>query len=203
MVCRAYSSKSAPSSIECKPNQPVFYADVPEFLFFSRTTLFQGLLAALNIHHLDVNNVCSFRQFCNERSLKSHTHSAVEESLVENEIGGVILGSLSAGIKQRPLNREEYLEEKRSNIPNKLERDRKTRHEVFTEFEKYQNWKLSHKSHDIDDTVLMILQSSSLAQIFDATYVDEVQDFSYASLLLICKIGGAHGLKWIFAGDTG
>jgi hypothetical protein len=33
-------------------------------------------------------------------------------------------------------------------------------------------------------------------------YLDEVQDFSYAMIFLICSIGGKEELRWIFAGDT-
>jgi len=45
--------------------------------------------------------------------------------LIENEIGGVIQGSLSAAIARRPLNRDEYLKEKRSNIPLKNDGEKK------------------------------------------------------------------------------
>jgi tetratricopeptide (TPR) repeat protein len=33
-------------------------------------------------------------------------------------------------------------------------------------------------------------------------YIDEVQDFTYASIFLICKIGGRESLSWTCAGDT-
>jgi len=149
-----------------------------------------------------MDDLCGFREYCKERFHITHMHSVIEEKLTENEIGGVILGSLTAGISQRPLNKEEYLVEKRSNVTNKTERGRHTRNEVYSEFEKYQKWKNLRSRYDIGDVVLMLLKDSKLSQIFESAYIDEVQDFSYASLLLICTIGGAESLKWIFAGDT-
>ena len=175
---------------------------MPNFLFFSQVDLLRGLLTALNIDDVNMDDLCGFREFCKERSTTSYTRSAVEEKLTENEIGGVILGSLRSGINKQPLDREEYLEEKRSNVTNKTERGRSTRNVVYNEFEKYQTWKNLEGKSDINDVVLRILEDSNLTQIFDSAYVDEVQDFSYASLLLMCTIGGGQALKWIFAGDT-
>ena len=184
----------------------MFSTDLPNFLFYSREELLRALLTTLKIRDVDVSDLCSFREYCKERSLVSHARSATEEKLAENEIGGVILGSLAAGLKHRPLSREEYLEEKRSNISNKLEEGKKIRHAVYTEFEKYQKWKHQRNSHDMNDVVLILLGQSRLiglnSEIFDSAYIDEVQDFSYASLLLICTISGASALKWTFAGDT-
>lgn len=177
-------------------------SDVPNFLFFSQVDLLRGLLTALHIDDVNMDDLCSFGEFCKNRSTTSYTRSAVEEKLTENEIGGVILGSLRSGINTQPLDRDEYLEEKRSNVTNKTERGRYTRNAVYNEFEKYQTWKNLEGKSDINDVVLRILKDSNLSQIFDSAYVDEVQDFSYASLLLMCSIGGRLGLKWIFAGDT-
>ena len=100
---------------------------MPNFIFFSQVDLLRGLLAALGIDHVNMDDLCGFREYCKERFLVSHTHSVIEEKLTENEIGGVILGSLTAGISKRPLNREEYLEEKRSNVTNETERGENTR----------------------------------------------------------------------------
>ena len=38
--------------------------------------------------------------------------------------------------------------------------------------------------------------------LFFTVYLDEVQDFTYASIFLICKIGGRESLSWTCAGDT-
>ena len=38
--------------------------------------------------------------------------------------------------------------------------------------------------------------------MFNAVYLDEIQDFSYASIYLICNIAGTQSLRWVFAGDT-
>ena len=35
-----------------------------------------------------------------------------------------------------------------------------------------------------------------------SVYLDEIQDFSYASIYLICNFAGHSNLHWIFAGDT-
>jgi len=178
-------------------------ADVPSFLFFSQGDLIRGLLAAVGIDSVNMDDLCSFREYCKERATASHSRIPTEEKLTENEIGGVILGSMTAGIKQQPLSRAEYLAEKRSNISNKTEQGRTTRNDVYNEFERYQSWKLRQNSYDIHDVVLLLLKDSSMKQqIFDSAYIDEVQDFSYASLLLICQVAGVETLKWTFAGDT-
>ena len=39
-------------------------------------------------------------------------------------------------------------------------------------------------------------------QLFNAAYLDEIQDFSYASIFLICNIAGYSSLHWVFVGDT-
>lgn len=205
------------------------FTDVPEFLFFSRDDILRGLLGNYRINDVNMDNLCSFREYSKERYLKSHTVMVVEERLIENEIGGVILGSLTAGLNKRPLNRYEYLEEKRSNITNKTEHGKAMRLDVFKEFEKYQEWKVQQNLRDINDVILLLLKDPNLGQIFDSgmshtaitlfasdffnsliletcrfleAYIDEVQDFSYAALLLICKVGGTKNLNWIFAGDT-
>lgn len=77
-------------SISCVPqNDPLTstYADVPHFLFFSQTELFRGLLSAFHIDWIDMDDLCSFREYCRDRARISHTSSSVEEKLTENEIG--------------------------------------------------------------------------------------------------------------------
>lgn len=140
--------------------------DVPDFLFFSRATLFSGLLSHHQIRHIDMDNLCNFGEFCNERLRDSHTLMPVEERLAE--IGGVIVGSLAAGMKARPLSKEEYLKEIRSNITNKTEEGKTKRLVVYDVFDKYQAWKARHGRYDIDDVVLILLKVPHLKQIFDS-----------------------------------
>ena len=132
-----------------------------------RDDLVRGLLANSRINDVNMGNLCSFREYSRERATKSHTRMVVEERLIENEIGGVILGSLTAGLKKRPLTRYQYLEEKRSNITNKTEHGKSMRMDVFKEFERYQTWKVQRNSCDLNDVILVLLNDPNLAQIFD------------------------------------
>ena len=141
--------------------------DVPDFLFFSRMSLLTGLLAKFSINDVNMDNLCSFREYCQERAENSYLRMEVEERLAENEIGGVILGSLSAGLKRRPLNREEYLKEKRSNITNNTQYGMANRMAVYNVFEKYRDWKLKRDAYDMNDVVLLLLKQP-MAQIFDS-----------------------------------
>ena len=147
----------------------LFHPDVPSFVFYSEIDLLRGLIAKFGIDDVNMEDLCSFREYCKERESRSHTRAAVEEKLVENEIGGVILGSLTAGTLRRHLSKKEYLEERRSNISNKTEHGKAIRNDVYTEFEKYRKWKRVHrKAHDVNDVVLMLLNDSNLKQIFDS-----------------------------------
>lgn len=93
------------------------------------------------------------------------------------------------------------------NIRSNISRDQQGlafRMTVYDEFERYSLWKSEGKMVDSHDQVLHLLAVESLDQIslFDAAYFDEVQDFSYASILLLCKLAGRANSSWIFAGDT-
>lgn len=130
----------------------------------------------------------------------------MDPSLVESEIGGVLLGSLAAALKKAPLTRDEYLEEIRSNVSNDSEEGMTTRHAVYAEFEKYQRWKEENQSYDVNDIVLRLIceiEAQDTPEQFQSAYLDEVQDFSYASLFLICSVAGRTEAKWTAAGDTG
>jgi hypothetical protein len=94
------------------------------------------------------------------RSKKSHERSEVDLALVENEIGGVILGSLAAAVNQKALSRFEYLEEQRSNVPKDTVGLR-TRGMVYDEFEKYRQWKVSNVRYDTGDIVLRLVREAS------------------------------------------
>ncbi|CAB9498814.1 polymerase alpha-associated DNA helicase A [Seminavis robusta] len=177
---------------------------MPPIAFFSFRDLLQHLFRRYHVYDVIVSSACSFRHFYYSRT--SHQELALELSLIENEIGGVILGALQAACKRRHLNKEEYLEEKRSNIQNKTDAGMKRRELVYEYFCEYKNWKESNKRYDLGDLVLKLLEISdenrNLDEFFVSVYLDEVQDFSYAAVYMICSIAGkVHG-QWVAAGDT-
>lgn len=100
--------------------------------------------------------------------------------LVQNEIGGVINGSLSSALKKRPLNEDEYLEEKRSNIPNNNDEGRRKRGLVYDAFVEYKRWKKENDKYDIGDIVLELIRlvgDRSSQDYFVSAYLDEVSHF--------------------------
>jgi len=106
-------------------------------------------------------------------------------------------------LKNRPLSREEYIDSIRSNI-SKDQQGLAMRSTVYDEYERYSSWKTKGEMIDIHDQVLHILADKAIQKIslFDAAYFDEIQDFSYASIYLLCKLSGRINSSWIFAGDT-
>ena len=127
---------------------------------------------------------------------KAHSSLSIDPSLIENEIGGVIMGSLRSAELRRPLNWEEYRADCKSNISNKDCAGSATRRGVYDHFILYQKWKKESKRFDINDMVLGILKilGDGQHEIFSGVYLDEIQDFSYAMIYLICSIGGASTL---------
>ena len=91
-------------------------------------------------------------------------------------VGGVINGSLSAAQKQRPLNEEEYLEEIRSNIPNKNDEGIGKRKLVYGEFIQYSRWKKDNNKYDLGDIVLDLIELGGRrkCEAFVSAYLDEV-----------------------------
>jgi len=120
---------------------------------------------------------------------------------MENEIGGVILGSLAAARQKHPLSLAQYMDEKRSNIDGSSKEGQGQRLAVYEEYLRYRSWKIENNLFDINDIVLKILQAD-LGAFFESVYLDEVQDFSYASIFLILSIAGKTNTQWICAGDT-
>jgi len=39
-------------------------------------------------------------------------------------------------------------------------------------------------------------------ELFLSAYLDEIQDFTYASIYLICSLAGKSASQWVAAGDT-
>ena len=149
---------------------------------------------------------CSFLEYINELSKKSHLGIAVDVREAENEICGVILGSLSAAKAGRHLTRDEYICE-RSYIKKDTDAGMKKRHEIYNVFEKYKKWKQANEKFDLSDSVLELIKKlrggrsgSAWVQLFISVYLDEIQDFSYASIYLICHIAGYNNLHWVMAG---
>ena len=85
-------------------------------VFLSLSDLLNGLAKRMDIK-MDISNITSFKEYILER--KSHSSLTVDLALVENEIGGVILGSLKSAELCRPLKWEEYQDDPRSNVTNK------------------------------------------------------------------------------------
>ena len=77
---------------------------------------------------------------------------------------------------RRPLQKAEYMDEKRSNIPNDTEWGRGQREKVYDEFLKYQKWKRESRRYDLGDVVLELIQLLDRLQgeIFASAYLDEV-----------------------------
>ena len=76
-------------------------------MFLSLNELLSGLLDVANMKDVSLWEGSAFLDYVNTR--KSHSRLAVEPSLVENEIGGVIVGSLRAAQAGRALTPAEYL----------------------------------------------------------------------------------------------
>lgn len=170
-------------------------------IFLSLSDLLDELAARVGLDIFSTAEATSFNEYALSR--KAHTKLPVNQSLIENEIGGVIVGSLQSAEMRRPLDWDEYKDDIRSNISRN---EGALRRRVYDEFSSYQRWKKENNRMDLNDAVLEILaridNDEDLQQIFSAVYLDEVQDFSYATIYLICSIGGRSNLNWVFAGDT-
>ena len=68
-------------------------------------------------------------------------------------------------------------------------------------YSKCSKWKKAGNRFDINDVILKLI-AKDLPQLFDACYLDEVQDFSYAAIYFISSIAGKDTLNWVCAGDT-
>jgi tetratricopeptide (TPR) repeat protein len=194
---------------------------LPPTVFFSFRELLTRLLEMRGIKDFEDLDPCRFLGYVNAR--RSHEQISVDPILVENEVGGVITGSLDAAEQRHPLSREQYLGNKRSNIENETDAGRSLRNVVFDEYEQYTVWKREAKKFDIHDVVLRLLRtkwdvifSSGKMYCFRTTdferalislflsptaYLDEIQDLSYAAIYLICGLAGKDSLRWVCAGD--
>lgn len=173
-------------------------------VFMSLSDLLDGLAERMGMQMGTTNMIC-FKDYVLER--RSYVPLNIDPTLVENEIGGVIMGSLKAAELRRPLKWEEYEMHSRSNVSRKDLEGSSSRRLIYQQYRLYNDWKSQNGRFDINDLVLEILKNlvkidCRERQIFSAVYLDEVQDFSYAMIYLVCSIGGTSDLNWIFAGDT-
>eukprot|EP00957_Ditylum_brightwellii_P167722 12768451-Ditylum_brightwellii.AAC.1 len=72
-------------------NKTINKAALQSCIFMSLSDLVAGLAGRMSIN-MDVSRITSFREYIFER--KSHSSLPVDPALIENEIGGVIMGSL-------------------------------------------------------------------------------------------------------------
>ena len=140
-------------------------ASLPQIVFYSFRNIVQDLLLTIGDKVRNVMMMCTFHDYVGSR--KAHSSTTVDITLTENEIGGVILGSLLAALQKAPLTLEQYMAEKRSNIGKIKQDDLKRRHDVYKEFMQYQRWKAENQRFDISDIILDILDKD-LGVYFDS-----------------------------------
>jgi hypothetical protein len=137
--------------------QAMYEIQLVPILFFSFGDFLERLLQTFSkyeVSDVDVDDTATFLQYLRERRNQSALRR--EQSLIENEIGGVILGSLKAAEKGEALTRTEYLQERRSNVSKDDAEGQSTRSDVFSEYQLYDHWK--NDRHDIDDIVLHLIR---------------------------------------------
>jgi hypothetical protein len=144
---------------------PIYGNGIPRTQFFSFRDFALQLLLLYRIRDFKATQICNVHGYL--LSKKSWGKSVIEAHLLENEIGGVIMGSVTAAEQQMPLTRSQYLTDKRSNIQNKTDEGIRLRNLVFDEYEGYSSWKYSNRSHDMSDIVLRLL-SAKREQLFSA-----------------------------------
>ncbi|KAL7557642.1 hypothetical protein ACA910_001246 [Epithemia clementina (nom. ined.)] len=172
--------------------------NLPDTVFFTFLQLLKELVLQRSIRDFEEKGHCTYLGYLQER--KSFTKIRVEAHLVENEIGGVICGSLVAAQQRSALTREQYMDDIRSNIGKDTDQDRHQRSLVYDEYEKYVEWKKIEQKYDVGDLVIRLLQED-WPQYFASAYLDEVQDLSYAAIFLVCSLAGKDKLQWVCAGD--
>ena len=129
-------------------------------------------------------NCCSFLEYCDAR--RSHKKVLIETGLIENEIGGVIMGSLAAAKQRRPLDRDQYLADTRSNVSNKSEQGKQTKNIIYDEYERYQAWKVKGRKFDVAEIVLSLLRED-MEQIFSSGTYEQFGPRDLFSGYLVCR----------------
>lgn len=147
---------------------PIHGAGLPETKFFSFRDFISGLLSHYNILEFEAKEKCTFQGYIMSR--RSHEKTTIEAHLLENEIGGVIMGSVVAAQQCEPLTTAQYIMDKRSNIPNQTQEGREQRDLAYDEYERYSEWKTSAGKYDIHDAVLRILKETPKQLFASGTY---------------------------------
>ena len=124
--------------------------------FFSFDRFLDIVVARQRIRDFDGKSLCWVSDFLSSVS-HSAARKAVDSHLVQNEIGGVITGSLEAATSRRPLSRSQYMTSKRSNLPKNKFDGSQTRSLIYDIFVEYQDWKKQHRRYDSGDVVLRLL----------------------------------------------
>jgi hypothetical protein len=174
--------------------RPVLFAGLLPTEFFSFRQLLERLCEAFHIHDFKSRDICTLGGYYNAKN--SFQRSVVEPQLVQNEIGGVIMGSLEAAKGRRSLTRNEYLLNKRSNISIRTSGGQEQRNLVYDEYESYVAWKAENGKCDLSDIVLRILKEN-LYQCFSSgklifalvsVYIIPLSPICFSQLILTrCK----------------
>lgn len=144
----------------------MYAASLPQISFFCFRDILDRLLETRRIKTFDNLSICKFLEYTETK--KSHGKLQVEASLIENEIGGVILGSLQSAEQQQGLLRDQYLKEIRSNVPNDTDVGRAKRSLIYDEYEHYAKWKQEGARYDLQDVVLELFKQGIPVELFQS-----------------------------------
>lgn len=137
-----------------------------KIVFYALTDLLNALAQVAGLETVRGKSTCCYTYYANQRT--SHEPIPIDKGLVENEIGGVIVGSLEAALQEKSLTREQYMLSKRSNISVRHNDGVAKRRLVYDQFELYNQWKLKQKQFDLNDIVMKLLQEGGLRQHFES-----------------------------------
>lgn len=92
------------------------------------------------------------------------------------------------------MDRDEYNVELRSTISTEFDEGKRKRRLVFEEYGRYSAYKAQHGVIDEHDLVLQMIEKirkrigdAEEYELFQALYLDEVQDFTFAFLYLVAR----------------
>ena len=140
---------------------------LPELCFLTYEAVLGHLTSQYAKEFLAFNH-CTFMGYVNSRT--SHKALPAESQLIENEIGGVIMGSLETVLQLTPLSEEQYLSTKRSNIDNKTSVGIERRLAVYRVFKDYAIWKHQNDLRDNNDRILRLLKWLALELEMDSEF---------------------------------
>jgi Superfamily I DNA and RNA helicases and helicase subunits len=157
--------------IESEPLQGCIFLSLSDFL--------DGLAKLYNLP-MNTGDCKTFNEYMFHRKSHVGLKTNLNVQLIENEIGGVILGSLRSAQLCRPLSWTEYKDDKRSNIVA----DNATKHDIYSQYELYKKWKQDHGYFDVYDMVLELIKklNKKPQQFFSGVYLDEVSCSQFAPI---------------------